>query len=234
VSYGAFSPDASKLVVGDASGRVFLLTPDDDDDDSPLAAALWMKIPLPDGSTRSVRRPRPCIPHPEPPAPDTTSQGRFIARRFLETEQLCISGDRTIGAVKGRNYHETGLYRADAHLNADPSQPLLARIDVLQQENLKNDYGTPRRWKVSVGRAAAAAAQHARNTAVDLDPESLDPEVLDQIGVTREQLVKDALVDEAAVDWGFNYEELPEGVLATDEEGGDLDEDQGSDMDIDG
>ncbi len=35
VSFGAFSPDFSKLVVGDASGRVFLLSTDDNEDSAP-------------------------------------------------------------------------------------------------------------------------------------------------------------------------------------------------------
>ncbi len=65
VSFGAFSPDFSKLVVGDASGRVFVLSVDEDEN-SPLGFGSFTTVKLPDGSTKTVRRPRPFLPHAAP------------------------------------------------------------------------------------------------------------------------------------------------------------------------
>ncbi len=140
VSFGAFSPDFSKLVVGDASGRVFLLSTDDNED-SALAAALFTKVQLPDRTSRMVRRPKPFASHAEPPPPpyDTAGQPIPVANKtgvsrayaYLVSRQLRLSGDPTVGAVQGPAYADSGLFRRGAYFNKDGAMPLLAAFEAL-------------------------------------------------------------------------------------------------------
>lgn len=101
VTSGAFSPDKTKLVIGDGTGRVFLLTTHDYEEDewggasndgavtkpatsfrrpSPFSALPGqpMKIRTEDGGTLTRRRPTPIILHPEPPKPTHDAAGNPI------------------------------------------------------------------------------------------------------------------------------------------------------------
>ncbi|KAK2069759.1 hypothetical protein P8C59_004313 [Phyllachora maydis] len=154
VSYGMFSPDRTKLVIGDASGRVFLLTINEIE-----------HVPSPAASTHGladiVRD------------PDT---GIERARRYLQAQQLVIHRDPTIGAVQGPRYAETGLFWREAHLNDDPSLPLLALYANAQQDELE-EYSESKAFRVKalkpLSKDPAAVRkhrdQHVRNTARDLD-----------------------------------------------------------------
>ncbi|KAK4175435.1 hypothetical protein QBC36DRAFT_331528 [Triangularia setosa] len=144
VSCGMFSPDKSRLVVGDASGRVFVLSIYEGDDNPKRIEILE----LPDGSVREVERLHLINAHPEPERPTHDAEGRAfprpeeetpwaIAHAYLTTQQLNMHPDRTIGAVQGPNYAITGLYCAEAHLNGDPNGPLLANWERQQQEASK-------------------------------------------------------------------------------------------------
>lgn len=126
---GMFSPDKKKLVVGDASGRVFMLSVDKDEAEVPNVIA---------------RRPKLMIHHPEPAPPTHDAAGNPLvietgasrARNYLINGQVILHPNRTIGAIKGPNYAETGLYLLEAHFNKDPEEPILAAYEKQQQEAL--------------------------------------------------------------------------------------------------
>ena len=143
VSCGAFSPDFCKLVVGDASGRVFVLSVDDDEDASRIKD-LYTTLCLPDGGVKTIRRPRPLVRPADPPPPPLDAHGnpypreesgRDVARQYLESGRLILTGNPVLGAVQGPNYAETGLYRRELHCDNDPSKPLLAHHEKAQRQH---------------------------------------------------------------------------------------------------
>ncbi|KAF7554969.1 hypothetical protein G7046_g6669 [Stylonectria norvegica] len=209
ISFGAFSPDYSKLAIGDATGRVFLLSVDERDE---LEAHITK---LPDG--RRVRRPQPLIPHPEPPAPeadpDTDDSDAEISsysrRTYLDTHQLILTPNPVIGVIQGPQYAATKLFRPEAHLDGNPAGPLLADFERHQQENEAFSRGRRRR---SVRRLrdpgvpdAWLEIKHAENRARDLDVSTLPEEDM-------EELVRAGALLSMEEDWGLVYEELPAGL----------------------
>ncbi|KAI0388237.1 WD40 repeat-like protein [Xylariaceae sp. FL0594] len=157
ITHGAFSPDFTKLVIGDGSGRVYLLAleePDDDDDEeedqtpkqTAAQSAAFLKVQTSNGQQVAVRRPRPFIPHPELPPPgeqrkSSDPEGVRLARQYLWPGQLRMHPDRTMGVVQGSRYHDTGLFRAEAHIDNDPSKPLLDSFAAKQQYVLRQTNG---------------------------------------------------------------------------------------------
>ncbi|KAI8630906.1 WD40 repeat-like protein [Xylariaceae sp. FL1651] len=138
ITFGAFSPDFTRLVIGDGSGRVYLLALEDPEDEDPPetpagVSAGFLNVQLGSGKQRTVRRPRPFLPHPELPPPNAQAHhepfkamdGQEKASEFLKTAQLVLHPDPTVGAVQGANYAQTGLFRAEAHVNEDVNEPLL-------------------------------------------------------------------------------------------------------------
>ncbi|KAI0536891.1 hypothetical protein GGR58DRAFT_373244 [Xylaria digitata] len=143
ITYGAFSPDFTRLVIGDGSGRVYLLALEDPENEDPppnpgSASAGFLNIQMNGGSQHSIRRPRLFLPHPELPPPDAHStqlmEGQESAREYLHSAQLMLHPDPTIGAVQGINYARTGLYRTEAHVKEDPNEPLLATFQSKRHE----------------------------------------------------------------------------------------------------
>ncbi|KAI2641953.1 WD40 repeat-like protein [Xylaria nigripes] len=146
ITCGMFSPDNSKLIIGDGSGRVYLLALENpEDDDSSLTPAStspgFFDIHT-NGNRRAIRRPRPFIPHPEPPAPGASAynqssnmlmEGQERASQYLNNAQLVLHPDPTVGVVQGRNYSQIGLFRREAHIKEDPNEPLLPSFENLQQ-----------------------------------------------------------------------------------------------------
>jgi WD40 repeat protein len=183
ISYGMFSPDRSRLVVGDASGRVALLSLDEIEQKSgSLSSTVTINLP----GTKILRRPIPIILHPEPEPPRYEALGELVkataepgpgtVNQYLEAKQLERHTDPTVGVVQGPRYRETGLFRREAHLNGDPSQPLLANWGILQQDS-KGGFAKRRRAHFAalkpVRSYAALEQRHAENTSLDLDLKSL-------------------------------------------------------------
>jgi hypothetical protein len=149
ITYGAFSPDFTKLVIGDGSGRVYLLALEDpEDEDPPLnppgVSVGFFNVPTSCGRQRAVRRPRPYLPHDELPPPGVEAHkelstklmdGQKTAKQYLSTYQLMIHPDPTVGVVQGGNYASTGLFRTEAHVNRDPNEPLLSPFRGKQQDS---------------------------------------------------------------------------------------------------
>ncbi|PFH62008.1 hypothetical protein XA68_15550 [Ophiocordyceps unilateralis] len=223
ISVGAFSPDHARLAVGDATGRVFLLSVDErDEHPAHLMAA-------PGCPNRRVRRPRPFTPHPEPepppPAADDEGESRswsttiasYARNTYLDTKQLTLHANPVIGAVQGPSYASTALFRREAHLDEDPFAPLLTEYERLQRDACRGRAVRPlRRLRdplASEGEAAdddgeGAARrgdQHAANTRLDVEGlKLLASDVWDCL--CREGAV---LSDVTGEDWGFVYEEGP-------------------------
>ncbi|KAH6885925.1 hypothetical protein B0T10DRAFT_444265 [Thelonectria olida] len=234
ISFGAFSPSKSKLAVGDATGRVFIFSLDKRDEHE----SHFMTLP---GSTRRVRRPRPLIPHSEPVPPESgptdievkdnngddddddddgdgdgdssdSDVGVYSRRTFLDTKKLVLSRNPVIGAVQGPEYATTNLFRREAHLNEDPSLPLLAEFERDQQESRITRRGSSRlsvrRARIPVPPDEQQQTNHLNNGRKDLDLRDVSAWEIEQLVLHGALL--DADVDE---DWGFDYEELPTGLL---------------------
>lgn len=238
VSAGVFSPDKTKLAIGDASGRVYLLSVDEEDSIAedhvhlPLAGGVYNTT----GRTRSVRRPKPYIPHPEPPAPvgyfpdeDTDpDSGILRARRYLQKGQLVRHKNPVMGVFQGPNYPELNLYRREAHWDENPSNPLLADAERVQQVNMlsarRNRRGIGH--KFSIGRNSKVALGeddekrlrelHKRNCEKDLDWESLSREL-------KEELIRSGVDPTVQEAYGLESEDdeaLVGSVEGSDEEDG--------------
>lgn len=208
VSCGMFSPDRTKLLIGDASGRVFLLSIDE----AGTKPAEYTTIALPGGlGVKKIRRPIPVIQHKEPPPPEFDAAGRpYIVengasrgRGYLQTGQLQRHPNPTVGVVQGPRYAETGLYRTEAHFNNDPSAPLLASWEARQQEPAKAFSGRRRSQFMAIRQVAEQGnllSKHAVNLARDLDIDSLPSETKFELSAAGADLTP-------AEDYDFTYDE---------------------------
>ncbi|OAA71223.1 Rik1-associated factor 1 [Cordyceps fumosorosea ARSEF 2679] len=221
ISCGSFSPDRSKLAVGDATGRLFLFTVTKDEK---LEEQFTMTLP---GTGRVVRRPKPFTPHPEPPPPsapaldpdvmaldnvddedEDVDEATYARRKYLDTQQVTIHANPVVGAVQGPRYAASGLFLREAHLDDDPAAPLLAKYDHLQQESRHSVLGAGgancrrRSMRRLVAPTTEEQRLHADNLARDFDPAALDRDDLEDL-VRAGALLH--LADEAE-DWGFEYE----------------------------
>ncbi|KAJ6781167.1 hypothetical protein PWT90_08260 [Aphanocladium album] len=219
ISCGGFSPDHSKLAIGDATGRLFLFSVAKDEK---LEKQFTMTLP---GTDRRIRRPKPFTPHPEPPAPvlvqdadvmvlddadEDVDAATYARRRYLDTQQVTIHRNPVIGAVQGPQYAASGLFLRDAHLDDDPAAPLLTKFERLQQESRHSVLGGPAsRRPRSLRRLAPASlneateTRHRANVARDFDVAMLaeaDVEELVRAGALLD-------IGDEGEDWGFAYEE---------------------------
>lgn len=211
ISCGAFSPDLRKMVVGDATGRVFLFSVDKEDEPE----AHFMTIP---GVNRRLRRPTPFIPHPEPEPPyqdpalsndmidddDDMHIADLVKRMYLDTQQLVIHPNPTIGAIQGPNYASTGLFRREAHLGEDPANHLLIPFERARDQRLAASRGHVVRLRRLRHPGAPDAQLHASNKARDFEEEELPQQDLADLVQSRVEFVL------SEVDCGFVYEEVPE------------------------
>jgi hypothetical protein len=53
-----------------------------------------------------------------------------ISKELISQGFISLHKDRTIDAIQGPNYPELGLDCCDAHIDSDPSQPLLPYYEV--------------------------------------------------------------------------------------------------------
>lgn len=203
ISHGAFSPDCSKLVVGDASGRVFVLSVDEDDEDEEKSASFINPKGLGGPGATKPRGPTQITPHPEPPPPQLILEPVIeIGRAYVAARQLRFSGDRAIGMVQDINYADTGLFRPEAHAEHDPTRELMAYVESKQQANSRMFLNEPIRTRrvknlglsnedsdrmdIDGGepKASEVARRHEDNCKLDLDFEGLSLE-------TRQALERD-------------------------------------------
>ena len=222
ISTGAFSPDLSKLAIGDATGRIFLFSIDKRDEPE----THFMKL-----ANRRVRRPMPFLPHPEPPPPerdhcDPDSMDLsgdeivdYTRRTYFETGQLISTGNPVIGVVQGPNYISSGFFYREAHEDQNPARPLLIAYQRQQKHSVEADRGARRRSLLRLREQATVLtdsrlkATHEANRAKDLDVNSM---LVDDIAeLTRAGAL---LSLEGEEGWEFTYEEILEKEEGTDEE----------------
>ncbi|KAF4777085.1 WD repeat domain-containing protein [Colletotrichum scovillei] len=211
IACGAFSPCYSRLAIGDASGRVMLLSLNKEDE----PPAKFVLPPMPAGMRprRPVRRPIPVIEHPDPPAPHHNNQdqeprtGVERGRRMLSSGQLIRHPDATVGVIQGPAYSTLGLHCPKSHFEGDASQPLLAKVEEIQQENQKmfrrrSLRVTRLRPLTDVG-SVALERRHARNVSRDLDLRELCE--MTKLDLLMDQVnIDDPIYDEG---WDYEYEE---------------------------
>ncbi|KAH8888196.1 WD40 repeat-like protein [Thozetella sp. PMI_491] len=206
VSYGMFAPSKSKLVIGDASGRVFLLSLDEPEQ-KPASFVTLPEI------QKAIRRPKPLIPHPEPPAPEFDANGvpvdpesgPKLGHTLLQREILRLPRrpDPTIGVVQGPNYPLLGLYDKKAHVGEDGNNPLVASEERQQQEILKRyrQHANPNRPLRAVRPSSGLLALHRQNMDRDLDCSLLSEELKHELRLAGAEL--------GDQDYGLDYEESP-------------------------
>lgn len=180
ISFGAFSPDKKTLAIGDASGRLFLLSLEPGN--SPDAPALR-------------RRPQEIQLHADPAPPvldaateellremtqgedlgDEEDHEQWVRRKFIASGALVQHAKPFIGWVQGPNYPRSGLFRAEAHLDHDPTKPLMPAFE-RQQLEAKHASMTRRRsfcrrlktLKVQDGLLCGPAKRNQRATGLEL------------------------------------------------------------------
>lgn len=233
---GAFSKDYSKLIVGDDTGTVYLLSIDDSDLEENKSAVI---LDRPRGvvdlvtSTSSndllpanLIRPKLIIPHPPPPPPHGSEiiqkieDAVEISNRFLNEGQLRIFPNHDFpmarrAVFQGPNYHETLLYRFEAHEDNNASRPLLPTYLVKQQfiQNAKDqsqeigdqpinfeELQYPGNQLCLFASRQSDRRAHANNMSLELDFEKMSLS-------TKASLEQDRV--EVEGDFVFNYELLP-------------------------
>ncbi|KAK4216256.1 Rik1-associated factor 1 [Rhypophila decipiens] len=221
ITCGLFSPDRSKLVVGDATGRVFLLSLDAPDDDAKKSAFTTLR--LPNGTTKVVRPPKSIIYHKEPPTPEYNADGSLAepedskavvarANEYLANQQLMVHPANRHWVVQGPRYAELGFYRRDWHDKDDPDEPLLARWQMTQEDDNKRIRATGGRRRQQLLNIPVedplALEWHSLNNRASvslLDVDTLPEE-------TKKLLIQDGvdLVEVGEPDYMFNYEDYSE------------------------
>lgn len=164
ITSGAFSPDLTRLLIGDASGGVHLLSLKDD---GPFVQEHVERLPTGELYTRFV--PMGIPQHDELPPPNSDSRSAAdIAHEMLERNQLVLHPNRTIGAIQGLHYDETGLVCLDLHQDEDASKHLQAEWESKQQANLKM-HSLPQRFNEyrPVHMSLEALKIHSKNLALD-------------------------------------------------------------------
>ncbi|KAI1376134.1 WD40 repeat-like protein [Hypoxylon crocopeplum] len=229
ITAGAFSPDFTKLLIGDGSGRVYLMDLEDEDERDQSGSAVvssgFLKLQL-GGKQQAIRRPRPFIPHPEVPPPEAYlhpdkwydhdeqsteywlknnenayGAGQRKAKEYLDASQLTLHPDPIVGAVQGPAYSQTGLYRAEAHLNEDVDGPLLSGFETRQRTN--QSFSRTSRIRRQCERTVLATfwTAHVRNKCIDTGIGVFDPETRSQLAAER------AEVEISPLDSELDYEE---------------------------
>ncbi|KAJ8071092.1 hypothetical protein OCU04_001435 [Sclerotinia nivalis] len=211
IGAGAFSSDFSKLIIGDATGKVHLLTRSEDDpelEDSGLEESENSSGVQPRKQNRGgphLRGPRLIKHHPEPAPPDDrniqdSDTGVEISNHFVLKNYITINPDPAIGAVQGPNYHEFGLYRFDAHIDQDGTKALIPYFQARQQHEIHiNMTPDPLPILPPLTQSSDLVA-HMRNLSLTFEFNELEPE-------TRRQLLMDGAQLEADDD--FEYEMSP-------------------------
>ncbi|KAF5876113.1 putative wd repeat-containing protein [Botrytis fragariae] len=212
IGAGAFSSDFSKLIIGDATGKVHLLTRSEDDPELKNS-----DLEEPDNSSRvqpgknnhflsHLRGPRLIKHHPEPDPPDNhiiqefPDTGVGISHHFVQSKFITINPDPAIGAVQGPNYHETSLYRLDAHEDQDGTKALLPYYQARQQHDLHINMAPQPLSILPNLKRSSDLITHMHNLSLSLEFDMLEP-------MTRRQLLEDRAQLEADDD--FEYEVGP-------------------------
>jgi hypothetical protein len=185
ISVGTFSKDFSKLIIGDATGKVHLLGVNDkelEDEKIGLDQAAGHRKDPPRHNCAAIllaqtakRIPKVIIPHREPAPPvgykvKTLEQpAQDLARQFLEEGQLKLHANRSIGVVQGPNYAETLLYRCEAHEDDDSTKPLKPDWQAKQQCEIQRQFSELTLLSCLPKITGSNSVKHVKNTSLDFD-----------------------------------------------------------------
>lgn len=175
ISAGAFSSDHSRLLVGDATGKLNVLRCGDLDEyeESPPMRRRQPIIPHYEAS-RSVPNGDLVEPSPEPTA-------REMALRYLDARQVVVHPDPYVGAVQGEKYRDTGLFCTQLHQGGDAhSEPL---EEVLRQQD-KRYRGKSLVISTTRDVEPCVEPQHQANYMMDLQLEQLHPETIVELAAS--------------------------------------------------
>jgi hypothetical protein len=196
------------LLIGDATGKVHILSRKEDDSEldeleGDSAQPGHTQIP----NQVHNKAPRMIKYHPDPPPPieykeQSLETGVEISKELISQGFISLHKDRAIGAIQGPNYPELGLDCCDAHVDSDPSQPLLPYYEVQQQEHHKLHINLEPEpiSRLPIVSSGSDLATHLQNMRLDLDLEALHYE-------TRTSLVQDKV--EVIGDFTFEHELTP-------------------------
>jgi hypothetical protein len=227
---GAFSKEFSKLLIGDATGKVHLMSINDSDLEGGLIAGKFKssssegnsgKSTTENGSnaeiklqqllqqkscllSKNIKRPNLVIPHKEPPP-----EGFEINQPKKETskdiaqdylDKAWLEQRPGLGVFQGKNYHETGWYDLKAHEDGDKDRPLLPEFHEDQQFVMRK--------KARVGFELLPQVKisdpkkHHENMKLDIDFSRMSLE-------TKEALNKEGAEIEGDFSHTYDYELLP-------------------------
>ena len=204
IACGVFTNSHERLAIGDATGRLWVISIHDEDEPEDSY------ITLPNGNLK--RRPRDFIPHAEPPPPvppvsvegdnvaaivdeDNMTNAEYARYRFLDTQQVRLHPSRTVGAVKGPSYASTGLFLDIAHLDMDPSKTLVTEFEEKQQENRSLRRRSLRRLKYGSLEHEFANTLHLTNEAKEWDIKLLETDSRQALQAERAELELDWELD---------------------------------------
>lgn len=198
VSTGVFNQDCSKLLVGDATGKVYLLSTDDSDiaEDLVPAQHAHAKQPITFGSQLEggLKRPKVIVPHAEPLPPSTSESidshlleeayeptGAENSREYLNrgilvrfpTEEHPHSQH---AVFQGPAYSDSGFFRSDLHVDGDVTQELLPLTLASQQFLVDEEVPRLRVSRLPIPRTASNRQQHQANIALDFNFDALEPD----------------------------------------------------------
>ncbi|KAG4442241.1 hypothetical protein IFR05_002290 [Cadophora sp. M221] len=197
ISTGVFNNDCSKLLIGDATGKIYFLSIDDSDiKEDPKPSGSVARHPLAVGSqlSRLIRRPKLVIPHPEPVPPPgyvveaIEKTGVEISQEYLASGQLTRAFEPFNFVYQGPNYLQTNIFRKEAHVNGDPSQPLIDEVWAVQQCVINSQRVLPIHPRLPKTITSSSLVQHQKNiqknqnifrlkTLFEWDPSKISPEL---------------------------------------------------------
>ena len=174
ISCGLFSKDHSKLLIGDAGGKVHLLATDVLHVTKPKPKSTSFRSPqLSRILPLNIKRPTLLIHHPEPTPVEESVVDEVdptgVSKAMVRDGLIQVHPNKMIGAVQGRNYAQTNLFYPSAHFDNDPCKPLLPEWAAKQTTFMKlqtrshNEFAT-----TSPLSASRDQAQHRKNCELDL------------------------------------------------------------------
>ncbi|CZT48865.1 uncharacterized protein RSE6_09627 [Rhynchosporium secalis] len=172
ISTGIFNADCSKLLIGDATGKIYLLSIDDSDikeDSKPPGPVRSQALIVGSQLSRGIRRPKLVVPHCEPSPPsgyiieEVEKSGVEISRELISSAQLLRIPQHRNLVFQGPNYWQTNLFRREAHFDFNPSQPLFDDIWAMQQVMVNSHRDLPFHPKLQETIHSSSAAQHLKN-----------------------------------------------------------------------
>lgn len=167
VSSGAFSPEMTHMLIGDATGKVHLLN---------------IKETEPAEEPPKVC-PKLVTPHPQPDEGSKwAGKGGEISSDLIRTGIIVIDKNKEVGAVQGPAYDAKKWYCAAAHQDGDPMKPLLPEFADKQQWKRTWAREGSQQKQLSLPRLPKARefimAKFAKGRKLELDLLHLDTETL--------------------------------------------------------